>query len=152
MRARRRTGAEASRGQALVEFSLVLVPFLLILLAIADMGRGVYTNNSVAEAAREIARVTSVHPCNPSACTLGNSPETLAVIGAQRALVPGLGGPGSTIAIQCTSITDATIPNTTCRPGSFVRVTVTVPFRVVTPLLNMVAPGSLTSSSHVQLP
>jgi Flp pilus assembly protein TadG len=145
---RRRNAA----GQGLVEFSLVLVPFLLILLAITDLGRGVYTNNGVAEAAREIARVTSVHPCNPSSCTLGNSSQTLAAIANQRGLVPGLGGTGSTISIQCTDITDLTLSNTSCRAGSFVRVTITVPFRVVTPLLGMVAPTTLTSTSHVQLP
>lgn len=143
---------EPSAGQALVEFSIVLVPFLLLLLALADVGRGVYTNNGVAEAAREIARVTSVHPCDPASCTLGNSTETLATIATQQNLVPGLGGPGSTIMIQCTSITDTALSNSDCRPGSFVRVTVSVPFRVSTPLLNMVAPGTLTSSSHVQLP
>ena len=141
-----------SAGQGLVEFSLILIPFLLILLGIADLGRGVYTNNGVAEAAREIARVTSVHPCNPSSCTLGNSSETLATINTQRNLVPGLGGPGSSITIQCTSINDASLDNGDCRRGSFVRVVVQVPFRVVTPLLNMVAPSTLTSSSHVQLP
>jgi hypothetical protein len=106
----------------------------------------------VAEAAREIARTTSVHPCDPSSCTLGNSSQTLATIATQRGLVPGLGGPGSTISFQCTDITDASLSNSSCKPGSFVRVTVTVPFRVVTPLLGMVAPATLTSSSHVQLP
>lgn len=147
-----RDGRDRQLGQGLVEFSLVLVPFLLMLLAITDLGRGVYTNNGVAEAAREIARVTSVHPCDPSSCTLGNSSQTQATIATQRGLVPGLGGAGSSITFQCTDITDAALNNTNCRSGSFVRVTVTVPFRVVTPLLGMVAPATLTSSSHVQLP
>jgi Flp pilus assembly protein TadG len=138
-------------GQGLVEFALVLIPFLLLLMAIADLGRGVYTNNGVAQAAREIARATSVHPCNPSFCTLGNSTEALAAIGTQRNLVPGLGGTGSEITITCTSITDAVLSAADCRPGSFVRVTVSVPFRVSTPLLNMVAPSTLSSSTHIQM-
>jgi Flp pilus assembly protein TadG len=152
---RRHLGGAARRrdqGQSLVEFALVLVPFLLLLLAITDLGRGVYANNGVAEAAREIARTTSVHPCNPTSCTLGNSAQTLATIATQRSLVPGLGGPGSSITFQCTDMADANLSNTSCRSGNFVRVTVTVPFRVVTPLLGMVAPATLTSSSHVQLP
>jgi hypothetical protein len=49
-------------------------------------------------------------------------------------------------------MTDTALSNSACRSGSFVRVTVTVPFHVVTPLLGMVAPATLTSSSHVQLP
>jgi Flp pilus assembly protein TadG len=152
MRHPRLLSRHSSPGQALVEFSLVLVPFLVILMGITDLGRGIYMNNGVAEAAREIARTTSVHPCNPASCTLGNSAETLATIQTQQNLVPGLSGPGAVIAIQCTTITDGPISNATCRAGSFVRVTVSVPFRVVTPLLNMVAPATLTSSSHIQLP
>ena len=122
-----------------------------MLMGIADLGRGIYMNNGVAEAAREIARATSVHPCD-SPCTLGNSAQTLAAIATQKGLVPGLSGTGAAITIQCTDITNALLSNSACRAGSFVSVTVTVPFRVATPLLDMVAPASLSSSSHIQLP
>ena len=60
------------RGQALVEFSLILIPFLWILMGIVDLGRGIYTYNGVNQAARELARVTSVHLCGTSgSCTVG---------------------------------------------------------------------------------
>lgn len=153
MSARQQTGrADSSRGQSLVEFSLVLIPFLLILMGIIDVGRAIYMNNGVAEAAREIARAASVHPCDPSNCSLGNSPEAQAAVATQRNLVPGLAGPGAAVTFQCTTITDALLSNSTCRSGSFVRVTVSVPFRVATPLLSMVAPAILSSASHVRLP
>jgi Flp pilus assembly protein TadG len=137
-----------------VEFSLVLIPFLWILMGIVDLGRGIYTTNGVAQAARELARATSVHTCDTtkSTCTLGTSPETAAVLGTQRNLVPGLGGPGSTVTYTCTSITDAALSNVGCQSGSFVRVTVSVPFSVLTPLLSMVAPATLSSTTHVQIP
>jgi Flp pilus assembly protein TadG len=143
-----------SRGQGLVEFSLVLIPFLWILMGIVDLGRGIYTTNGVAQAARELARVTSVHTCDTtkSTCTLGTSPETTAVFNTQRQLIPGLGGPGSTVTYSCTSITDAALSSIGCASGSFVKVTVTVPFSVLTPLLSMVAPASLSSTTHVQIP
>lgn len=143
-----------SRGQGLVEFSLVLIPFLWILMGIVDLGRGIYANNGVAQAARELARTTSVHTCDTTkaTCTLGTSPETAAVLNTQRNLVPGLGGAGSTVTYACTSITDAALPITTCTSGSFVRVTVSLPFSVITPLLNMVAPATLSSTTHVQIP
>ena len=144
-------GNDRSRGQALVEFSLILVPFLLILMGIVDLGRGIYTNNGVSQAAREIARVTSVHVC-ASSCTLGNSPETLAVIATQKSLVPGLSGGTASIAIACTTITNTTVSGSGCAPGNFVRVTVRVPFTVLTPLLSMVAPTALTSTTHVKVP
>ena len=79
------------RGQSLVEFSLVLIPFLLILMGIIDLGRGIYTYNGVAQAARELARATSVHTCDTTKanCTLGTSPETADVRGTQNTMVPG---------------------------------------------------------------
>ena len=143
---------DRSRGQALVEFSLVLVPFLLIILGIADVGRGVYMNNGVAHAAREIARATSVHVCQPSLCSLGNSTETLAAIATQKGLVPGLSGPAASIAIACTTINDTPVSGSGCSSGNFVRVTVRVPFAVLTPLLGMVSPKTLTSTAHVEVP
>jgi len=50
-----------SRGQGLVEFALVLPVFLAILIGMVDLGRAVWANNSVANAAREAARYASVH-------------------------------------------------------------------------------------------
>jgi hypothetical protein len=51
---------DKSRGQALVEFALVVPMFLLLLFAIVDMGRYVYASNSLNQAAREAARIGSV--------------------------------------------------------------------------------------------
>jgi Flp pilus assembly protein TadG len=48
-------------GQALVEFALVLPVFLLIVFGVFDLGRAVYAYNTVANAAREGARVAAVN-------------------------------------------------------------------------------------------
>ena len=151
---RRTATGRGSLGQALVEFSLIIIPFLWILLGIVDLGRGIYMNNGVGQAARELARATSVHPCDTGAanCTLGTSPETAGVLATQRTLVPGLGGTGSTVTYACTTIKDAVLPSVDCPSGSFVRVTVTLPFDVITPLLSMVAPTTLSSTTHVEIP
>ena len=142
------------RGQALVEFSLALVPFLLILMGIFDLGRGIYMSNGVSQAAREIARTTAVHPCNTGSCTLGNSAETAATIAVQKNLIPGFGAPSSTITYTCTSISDVTvIPlSGACPSGDYVKVTITVAYQAITPLLSMVAPSTLTSTAHIQVP
>jgi Flp pilus assembly protein TadG len=141
-----------SRGQALVEFAIVLIPFLFLVMGIIDVGRGVYTYNAVAEAAREVARVTSVHPYDSCAggCVIGSTAQVQAVIDTQIRLVPGL--TRARIAITCTDITDGAKAPADCRPGDFVKVTMTVPFQVLTPLLNMVAPTTLTATSHIQFP
>jgi Flp pilus assembly protein TadG len=50
-----------SRGQGLAEFALVLPVFLAMLIGMVDLGRAVWANNSVANAAREAARFAAVH-------------------------------------------------------------------------------------------
>ena len=54
IRARRKNG---EKGQALVEFTLLLPIFLLLLFAIIDFGMGFYSWISVTNAAREGARL-----------------------------------------------------------------------------------------------
>src|SRR6266576_1696347 len=127
----RRSGArlpDHRRGQALVEFSLALIPF-----GIFDLGRGIYMNNGVSEAAREIARATAVHPCDTSSCTLGNSPETLAVVATQKGLIPGMGSAASSVTFACTTVSDVVVTgNPSCSSPNeetlYIRVTVQVPF------------------------
>ena len=48
-------------GQSLVEFALVLPIFLAILIGMVDIGRAVWANNAVANAAREATRYAVVH-------------------------------------------------------------------------------------------
>jgi Flp pilus assembly protein TadG len=135
MRRRRR-----SRGQALVEFALVLPIFLMLLLGVFDLGRMIYMYNGVAEAARELARVTSVHPGTPGA--LGSTAQTAAVLAAQKALIPSLGTPTFTcVDIDGSSVTD------TCVAGMQVRVVIQAPYRPVTPVLSLVGTLNLQSSS-----
>lgn len=143
---------ETGRGQALVEFSLVLIPFLIILMGIVDLGRGVYMASGVSQAAREIARTTAVHLCDTSSCSLGNSAETAATVNTQKRLVPGLGSTTSSIVYACTTVSDVVVAGSSCASGNFVKVTVSVPFAVMTPLLSMVAPTTLVSTAHIQVP
>jgi len=140
------------RGQALVEFSLALIPFLLIVMGIFDLGRAIYMSNGINEAAREIARTTAVHLCQPGSCTLGNSAETAASINTQKNLVPGLGGPSSSITFTCTDVSDATLSTSDCQGYQFVKVTVSVPFSALTPILSMIAPSTLSATAHVEVP
>ena len=60
---RRGTGPRPDRrrrGQALVEFALVVPIFLLLLFGLIEVGRFIYLNNAFNEAAREGARYGSV--------------------------------------------------------------------------------------------
>ena len=128
------------RGQALVEFALVLPIFLMMMMAVFDLGRMIYMYNGVAEAARELSRVTSVHPGTPGA--LGSTAETAAVLAAQKGLIPNLGDPTFTcVDIDGSSITE------TCKAGMQVRVVIVAPYAPVTPILSMIGTITLRSSS-----
>jgi Flp pilus assembly protein TadG len=85
---------DRSLGQGLVEFGLVLPIFLAILIGMVDVGRAVWANNSVANAAREAARFASVH---------GGSCEDLTSIGCTSAYYCPVGTAVSTAAIPAAS-------------------------------------------------
>ncbi len=139
----RRTNRAGHRGQALVEFSLTLIVFLVLLMAVVDLGRGIYMYNGVSQAAREIARVTSVHPGNP----IGSSVQTTAVVATQMGLVPNLGAP----TFSCVDIDDTPVAGP-CPSGMQVKVTIIAPYRPITPLLGLVGTFNLSSASSVQIP
>ncbi|HEX5591600.1 MAG TPA: TadE/TadG family type IV pilus assembly protein [Candidatus Limnocylindrales bacterium] len=146
-------GRERERGQTLVEFSLVLIPFVLMLMAVLDLGRGIYTNNGVAQAAREIARAASVHQCTGPCTTATWSTEILEVVNTQKALVPGLANSG--ITIQCVDVTGTVVPvgaGLDCTDGNFIRVKTSVSFKLITPLLPVPNPFTVSSTAHVQVP
>jgi Flp pilus assembly protein TadG len=142
---RRRGNRE--RGQSLPEFALVLIPFLLLLMGIFDLGRGIYTYNAAAQAAREIARSASVDLQN-GASSVGSGSETIKVRNLQKKLVPGLTDSG--IQISCVDIEDNPL-TTACHSGDFVRVRITVTYRPVTPLLGLAGPIQLVSVSHLEV-
>lgn len=51
---------DRSRGQALVEFALVMPILFLVIFALVDFGRVIYTQNAISQGAREGARWGSV--------------------------------------------------------------------------------------------
>ena len=64
---RRRSGrGRRNRGQALVEFALIIPLFLVLLVALFDLGRAVFAYNTLTNAAREGARTAIVNQYKPS--------------------------------------------------------------------------------------
>jgi TadE-like protein len=149
---RRPTAAQAGdRGQALVEFALVLIPFVILLMGVIDLGRGIYTMNGTSEAARDINRATIVHLTDGSG-NLGYSPETTARIETQRDLVPGLEIDPSTD-IVCVDADDQVLDFGDCTRGvDFIRVEVSAPFSPITPLVSAFGSHEFESTSRMQIP
>ena len=137
-------------GQAMVEFALVLPIFAILFFGVIDLGMGIYKWNGTSQAAREIARAASVHPCvDPNACSLGDSPEVLAVIATQKQLIPGLQNP----TFRCVRPDGSLISGSGdgCAPGYSVRVTIIAPYNPVLPLLGFTGPWNLQSSSTIKI-
>jgi hypothetical protein len=145
-----------SRGQALVEFSIALIPFMLLLMGVVDLGRAIYALNATSEAAREIARVTSVHECNGACGDLGSSLEAQAVIATQQSLIPNLVfNPSVDIdCVEMTPPTESVVSDVDCKPGNdyYIRVHVRSTFTPITPLVGMFGSHTLESWSRIRLP
>lgn len=133
-------------GQAMVEFALTIVIFVLLVMGVLDFGRGIFMYNGLAQASREIARVTSVHPGNP----IGTSSETDDVIATQEGIIHDLNvDPANDI--SCEDI-DGDPVVTSCLTGNWVRVDLAIDFTPITPpLAFLVGTLSLESSSSLQI-
>ena len=145
MSTHRRRRPERGRGQALVEFSLALIPFLLLLLAIFDFGRAIYMYNGVSQAAREIARTASVHHG-----TSGYSVEAQDTIAIQQGLVPGL-----TVlnprCVESDAADDSTSTPGPCDENTFIVVTAQATYTPVS-LLGFLGTINLEAKSRIQMP
>jgi len=135
----------------LVEFSMVIIVFLVILMGIVDFGMAIYKYNGVSQAAREIARATSVHPCATAGaltCDVSSSRsvETTQVINTQKNLIPGLGDP------TITCIDQSGVSSSPCDfSKDSVRVVITAPYRPITPLLGLTGTWTMEGSSSAQI-
>jgi Flp pilus assembly protein TadG len=106
----------------MTEFALVLPLFVALLVAAFDIGKGIYTSNGVAQAAREIGRATSVHRGSP----LSTSTDTAETLAVQKGLVPGLGDP----TFACVDVAGNAVTGA-CTPGNYLKVTIAATYRPV---------------------
>jgi Flp pilus assembly protein TadG len=137
--------SDATRGQALVEFAMTVVLFILLVMGVLDFGRAIFMYNGLSQASRELARVTSVHPGTP----LGTSAQTAAVIADQEGLVPDLDV--TTADFSCEDL-DGDPVATACLTGNWVRVDLSVAYTPVTPMLTfLLGTIDMQSSSSVQI-
>jgi hypothetical protein len=155
-RTARATRGDRATGQALVEFALAVIPFLILLMGVIDLGRGIYMMNGTSEAARDITRATIVHLFDSSG-NLGRSPETTAVIDTQEGLIPGLTIDPDVDIVCVDAFDNVQNPelgkNDDCTVGEdFIRVHVTAPFSPVTPLVSAFGSHTFESTSRMQIP
>lgn len=104
----------AARGQALVEFALVIPMLVFLLMGMFDLGRGIYAYNVVASAAREGARLG-----------ITQSPLNAAAIRSYAF--------ANTTALDPTQLTmDAPVCSPDCETGAALTVTIRYHFQPIT--------------------
>lgn len=136
---RRRPLENRSRGQALVEFALVLPMFVLVIFGLLDLGRVVYMNNALSEAARDGARWGVVQ--GRSADTAGRS--SVAVETTQR--MTAIPNPAVSVTCQRDSVTVSS-----CRTNDILVVQTAVTVELITPVLSaLIGPLDLSATSRV---
>jgi Flp pilus assembly protein TadG len=154
LRARHHSSHHGSRGQALVEFALVMPIFLALVFGLFDIARVIWANDMMASAAREGARWASVH-----GDSLATTPATKDEIRAYT--LSRLVGAGTAAAVTvcyssvqlanstvgCTGDTDEA--GTTPTRGALVTVTITSSVPIITGGLIGLADFTVHGSSTV---
>ncbi len=134
--------ARTERGQSLVEFSLAAMIFIVIILGVVEVGRAVWSYNTLASAAREGSRYAMVHGSSAAAGSgpAGNDAKVqAAVMKYASALAPS----GLTVT--------SAWPDGNNAAGSRVKVTATYKFGTVFSKLLGVSPITMTSTSTMTI-
>lgn len=159
LRTRNRGQRRDSRGQSLVEFSLVFPIIVLLMVGFFEIGRAVFAYNTIANAARQGVRVATVNqlsdvtdcdatrpvedPYEPHWSIRGCAIQTGSVIGIKTAnvAVSYAAPPGTTL--SC---------NPTLHVGCIATVTVNYNFTVATPFINLlIGPIAMSQSSSMPI-
>jgi hypothetical protein len=140
---------ERTRGQSLAEFALVL-PIMLILLAAAiDLGRLFYAYVAVENAAKEGAFFGSRNPlCSGSGNPNCANPNN--VVWHVQNEATNIGSQFTTN-VSCLTPAGALVqPINDCLDGYTYRVTVSYPFRLITPILGSIVNQNLNLTSEAR--
>lgn len=127
------------RGQALVEFALAIPIFVLLIFGLIDLGRLVYVNNAVAQAAREGARFGSVQGRSATAGT------RTGVAGHTAGMLTAVPQPAVAVACERDGAAAAT-----CRTNDVLTVTVSSPVGMLTPVIGQLV-GTVNVSSTAKV-
>jgi Flp pilus assembly protein TadG len=154
----RRPGRRHQRGQALVEFAFVLPIIVLLIAAFIEVGRAVFAWNTIANAARQGARVAAVNQltdttdCDESRPVEDPYVPHWSIRGCAVAAAGALGINASNVAVSYAPPPSTTLScDPTLHVGCIAAITVTYNYSVSTPFLNWVI-HSVTMSQTSQMP
>ena len=162
--------ARGPAGQGLVEFALAIPIFLTLLLGMVEGGRLVFATNTVAQAAREAARLASVQApfvgAVGSACTAPTCPTTTTalrtnIVAAANRMTPVVGTVASAnVYVTCTALgsapTGAWTGGNDCASlntsGNVVTVRILASISPLTPLFGPLYPATISSAATMVIP
>ena len=154
LRPRRPTSWARSRGQAMVEFALILPVMMLILLIAVDFGRLFSAYISDVNAAREGANYAAAHAADTTYTTIAFNQGIVDAATGQSNVQGQSGGGALNVSSKCFSPSAPSTPidchdASKFAPGIGNQVTVTVnqPFAFLTPFIGSLFGGSLTTSA-----
>ena len=138
------------RGQALVEFALVLPILLLLMFGIIDAGRLIYAYNTVSNSARNAARVAIVNQSTAGTDTCDTLSATAWSTGCAIQSGVGLGITPADVAVSYRDAADAVACSNPPTIGCLAVVKVTGRFQPLTPVIGqLIGPIALSSTSKV---
>jgi len=154
-RPRRRRG---QRGQSLVEFAFVLPIIVLVIVAFIEIGRAVFAWNTIANAARQGARVAAVNQlpdvtdCDESRPIEVPYEPHWSIRGCAIAAGGALGINSANVTVSYAAPPSTTLEcDPTLHVGCIAAITVTYDYAVSTPFLNWVI-HSFTMSQTSEMP
>jgi Flp pilus assembly protein TadG len=140
--------ASSRHGQALVEFALVFPVLVIIVLAMFDLGRGIFMYGTISNAAREGGRTAIVNQNVSDIAARAEAQATsLDFSGASGCSGGTPSGPSGVCATF--TLADMTTPCSPTAPGCVATIVVKATFTPITPLIgNLVGPIAMTSKTE----
>jgi Flp pilus assembly protein TadG len=134
------------RGQALVEFALVLPVIVVIVLGLLDLGRAVYSYNTLAQSARQAARVAIVNQV--TSAVRSQAIASGATLGLTAANVDVCFKTGDSTSTDCSS-SSGDCPQVTREIGCLAIVRAHVSYAPMTPVVALLMSSINLSSTSV---
>jgi Flp pilus assembly protein TadG len=144
-------------GQSLVEFALVIPIIVLLIVAFVEIGRAVFAYNTIANAARQGARVAAVNQlpdltdCDETRPIEDPYEPHWSIRGCVIAAAAALGITTANVVVSYAPPPDTTL---TCTPtlhvGCIAAITVTYEYNVSTPFVNwIIQPFTISQTSEM---
>ncbi len=140
------------RGQALVEFALILPVLLLLIFGLIDGGRLIFTYNTLQNAARDAARVAIVNQSTAGTNTCDTTSATAYPTGCAIQSGLDLAIAPADVSVAYRNPADSAACSSPMSIGCLAVVTVTGHFQPLTPIIGqLMGPVTLTSTSKLPI-